>query len=119
MLSYRYNTLECARKNATDEGYIGAKYAWEAADTGIEETPKWGNGINPDRIWTGEEEIHISSMVVHGILNYFKYSGDKEFLMNRGLEVILSVARFWNSRLEWNAEKQRFDINKVIGPDEV
>lgn len=43
---------------------------------------------------------------------------NKKSLMNHGLEVILQVARFWNSRLEWNAEKKRFDINMVIGPDE-
>lgn len=53
LLSYRYHTLPGALQNARDNGLEGAQFAWEAADSGLETTPKWtADGVN--RIWTGE-----------------------------------------------------------------
>ena len=39
LLMYRYHTLDAARAKATREGFRGALYAWELADTGEETTP--------------------------------------------------------------------------------
>lgn len=120
LLLYRYNTLEGARRNAKAGGYKGARFPWESADDGMEVTPKWGKDFNgnPIRIWTGEEEYHINSDIVYGILEYCRASGDDEFLLNYGLEIILDVARFWQSRVEYNTKENRYEINRVIGPDE-
>jgi kojibiose phosphorylase len=35
-----------------------------------------------------------------------------------GAEIVLDTARFWGSRVEWNATRGRYEINDVIGPDE-
>ncbi len=35
-----------------------------------------------------------------------------------GAEIICQTARFWKSRVDYNPEKDRFEIKKVIGPDE-
>jgi kojibiose phosphorylase len=120
LLMYRYNTLDGARENAKLNGYKGAQFPWESADTGLEVTPKWGFDYdgNPIRIWTGDEEYHINSDITFAIWEYYRATEDKEFLKNYGMEIFLSTSKFWESRLEYNAEKDRYEINKVIGPDE-
>lgn len=49
LLLYRYKTLDGARKNAQKFGLKGAKFAWEAADTGDEQTPTWNPGCADPR----------------------------------------------------------------------
>lgn len=55
LLTYRYHTLEGARRKAAHYGYRGAMYAWESAATGDEVTPRWGIAQDPYaedvRIW--------------------------------------------------------------------
>ena len=117
LLMYRYNTLDGARENAKISGYNGARYPWESADTGLEETPKWTHD-GKQRIWTGEEEIHVTSDVVFGLLSYHAVTGDTGFFLNYSAEILFETARFWVSRLEHNQEKDRYELTSVIGPDE-
>lgn len=117
LLMYRYNTLKAAKENAEATGYKGARYAWESADYGHEETPKWSaDGIH--RIWTGEEEIHVTADVVYGIGTYFAATLDYDFLINYGAPIIFETARFWASRLEYNKAKGHYGLSSIIGPDE-
>ncbi len=120
LLMYRYNMLDAARKNATLNGYKGAQYPWESADTGEEETPKWGFDYkgNPVRIWTGDLEHHITADIAFAVWEYFRATEDIEFMLNYGAEVIFETARFWVSRCEYVKELDRYEINNVIGPDE-
>jgi kojibiose phosphorylase len=117
LLLYRYYTLEGALENAKQNGFKGAQYAWESADTGAETTPKWtADGVN--RIWTGEEEIHVTACVAFGILSYVTATGDRQFLRDFGAEVLYQTSRFWASRLELNETQDRYELTRVIGPDE-
>ena len=101
---------ECA-----DERFKGAQYAWESADTGAETTPKWtADGAN--RIWTGEEEIHVTACVAFGILSYVTATGDQQFMRDSAPRVLYQTSRFWVSRLEWNEAQDRFELTRVIGP---
>ncbi|SKA78172.1 kojibiose phosphorylase [Clostridium sp. USBA 49] len=120
LLMYRYNTLEGARKNAMLNGFKGAQFPWESADEGVEVTPKWGIDYlgNPVRIWTGDEEFHINSDITFAIWEYYRATNDEDFLKNYGLEIFLDTAKFWQSRVEYNKLKDRYEINNVIGPDE-
>ncbi|WP_427340305.1 glycoside hydrolase family 65 protein [Caloranaerobacter sp. DY30410] len=120
LLMYRYNTLDGARKNAKLNGYEGAQFPWESADDGLEVTPKWGVDYdgNPVRIWTGDEEFHINSDIAFGIWEYYRATKDKDFLINYGMEILLETAKFWISRVEYNVDMDRYEINRVIGPDE-
>ncbi|WP_120168324.1 glycoside hydrolase family 65 protein [Thermohalobacter berrensis] len=120
LLMYRYNTIDGARKNARENGYEGAQFPWEAADDGTEVTPKWGVDYdgNPVRIWTGDEEFHISSDIAFGVWEYYRTTKDKDFMMNYGIEIVLDTSKFWSSRVEYNEEFDRYEINMVIGPDE-
>ena len=36
----------------------------------------------------------------------------------RGCELLIEIARFWASRVEWQDDTQRYEIKNVIGPDE-
>lgn len=117
LLKYRYNTLKGAIENAQMNGFKGAQYAWESANTGAETTPKWTHdGVN--RIWTGEEEIHVTACVAFGILSYVSATGDQQFMREFGAEVLYQTCRFWASRLEWSASEDRYELTRVIGPDE-
>ncbi len=122
LLLYRYHLLEGARKKAKENGYKGAMYPWESADTGDEVTPKWGavdiKTGEPIRIWGGEIEQHVTCDVVYSIWQYFEVTKDYDFMFKYGLEIMLDTSRFWASRLEYNKSKDRYEINDVMGPDE-
>lgn len=120
LLLYRYNTLKGARKNAQRNGYKGAQFPWESADEGIEETPKWGIDYvgTPVRIWTGDEEYHISADIALSFWEYYRTVQDESFLVDYGAEVFFDTAKFWKSRLEYNSKTGLYEINRVIGPDE-
>ncbi|MDH6365319.1 putative glycosyl hydrolase [Enterococcus sp. PF1-24] len=123
LVTYRYLGLEGAHKKAQINGYEGAQFPWEAAwpDDG-ETTPVWGAADiitgKPTKIWSGFIEQHITSDVAFGIKQYLDVTGDQEFAKEKGYEVILDTAKFWASRLEWQEDKQRYEILEVVGPDE-
>ncbi|MBM7558249.1 glycoside hydrolase family 65 protein [Marinitoga litoralis] len=119
-LMYRYHTLDKARENARKNGYLGAQFPWESADTGDEETPKWGEDYygNKVRIWTGDKEYHITADIAFAIREYLRATDDWEFFLEYGAEIFFETARFWVSRAEYNKNKDRYEINDVIGPDE-
>jgi beta-phosphoglucomutase len=123
MLLYRYHTLPGARRKAAENGYSGAQYAWESATTGDEVTPTWvpdftGKGLV--RIWTGDIELHITADVAYAVVQYWRVTGDDDFMCDYGAEMILDTARFWGERaeLEEDANGRRYAIRDVIGPDE-
>lgn len=120
MLMYRYHLLGAARANAREGGYGGARYPWESADSGKEETPRWGRDYEGHRvrIWTGDLEYHISSDVAFAVWQYYRATGDEAFFLDYGAEMILETARFWSTRAEYNTEADRYEIRNVIGPDE-
>lgn len=120
MLMYRYKRLEGARKKAHEEGFEGAMFPWESADTGLETTPKWSDPLPPDnepiRIWTGDNEQHISTDIAYATLQYWQWTGDNDFLIDYGAEIILDTAVFWGSRVE--EMNDRYELHNQIGPDE-
>jgi len=122
MLMYRYHNLPGARAKAKEAGYEGAMYPWESTDTGEETTPRW---TNPDpvtgeriRIWTGDHEQHISTDITYALLKYWRWTGEDEWFAQYGAEIVLDTAKFWGSRAEYNADKDRYELRMQIGPDE-
>ncbi|OKH40579.1 beta-phosphoglucomutase [[Phormidium ambiguum] IAM M-71] len=122
LLTYRYYTLNGARRKAAHYGYKGAMYAWESADTGDEVTPRWALPNQPYgeeiRIWCRDREIHISADVAYAVWYYWKATNDDEWMRDYGAEIILDTAIFWMSRVEWNTKQERYEIREVIGADE-
>ncbi|MDK2853828.1 MAG: kojibiose phosphorylase [Thermococcaceae archaeon] len=121
MLMYRYRNLEAAKENAKLNGYKGAQFPWESADDGYEATPPLVPldmaGREVVRIYTGEEEHHITADIAYTVDLYYKFTNDEDFMAKYGLEIIFETARFWASRVEFD-EKKGYVIKKVIGPDE-
>ena len=105
LLIYRYLTLDGARRKAKDNGFEGAQFPWESAwyDDG-EVTPKDGDidivTGQPQKIWTGLIEQHITADIAFGIWQYYKCTKDQKFMDDFGYELIFDTAKFWNSRLE-------------------
>ena len=122
LLTYRYHTLDGARRKAAHSGYEGAMFAWESAATGDEMTPKWSilsaSYAEATRIWCRDREIHISADIAYAIWQYWQVTGDDIWLRDYGAEVILDTAIFWMSRVEWNTKQERFELCGVIGADE-
>lgn len=122
LLSYRWHNLAGAQAKAAANRFCGAQYPWESAATGDEVTPTWVPDPNDRtkliRIWTGDIEIHISADVAYAVWQYWQATDDMSFLLERGADVILETARFWNSRVEWNEASRQYEISDIIGPDE-
>lgn len=119
LLMYRYKRLSGARHKAKANGYEGAMYPWESTDTGEETTPQWSDP-QPDgtriRIWTGDNEQHISTDIAYAVMQYWQWTGDTEFMVQYGAEIVLDTAVFWGSRVE--LKNDRYELTMQIGPDE-
>ncbi|MFW5691828.1 MAG: glycoside hydrolase family 65 protein [Chloroflexota bacterium] len=122
LLMYRYHNLPGARAKALEAGYDGAMFPWESTDTGEETTPRW---TEPDsrtgeriRIWTGDNEQHISSDIAYAVIQYWQWSGNDDWFVNYGAELVLDTACFWGTRAEFNAAEDRYELRMQIGPDE-
>jgi trehalose/maltose hydrolase-like predicted phosphorylase len=119
LLMYRFHTLPGARAKAAHFGFKGALYAWESADTGEETTPERVVGADGKLvdILTGRMEHHISADVAYAVWQYWHFTGDDDFFLRAGAEILLDTARFWASRAVTEADGKRH-IRHVIGPDE-
>lgn len=123
LVTYRYLGLDGAHKKAASNGYEGAQYPWEAANPADGEvTPVWGAADivtgQATKIWSGFIEQHITSDVAFGVKQYIDVTGDDEFEVEKGYEILIDTAKFWTSRLEYNASSDQYEIRDVIGPDE-
>lgn len=109
LIEYRFNRLEAAKQNAFLYGFKGAKFPWESADSGFEETPVWA--------LTGPFEHHITACVALAAWNYYAVTQDKQWLKEKGWPILSETANFWASRVERN-EPKAFDIKNVVAADE-
>jgi kojibiose phosphorylase len=119
MLCYRYRTLPAARAIARARGWRGAAYAWESADTGEDVTPAYYVTAAGERkdVRTGDQEHHLNADVGFAVWQYWQATGDEEYLLAEGAEILFELARFWASRAERGADGH-WHVRMVIGPDE-
>jgi len=109
MIEYRYQRLEAAKRNAFANGFKGAMYPWESAETGVEETPVWA--------LSGPFEHHITADVAFAAWNYYAVTQDKQWLREKGYPILSATADFWASRVERNGVGH-YDIKNVVAADE-
>ena len=122
IIEYRYDTLPGARKKAQDLGYYGAFYAWTSGKTGEELFPDFfftdvltGRKIhNHFNSW----QIHISPDIMYAVWEYFKASGDWDFMLDYGAEIAFEIAQFLVSRVHFKMDKDRYEFIRLLGPDE-
>ncbi|WP_417884961.1 glycoside hydrolase family 65 protein [Zunongwangia sp.] len=120
LLLYRYRRLPEARKAAQKAGFNGAMFPWQSGSNGREENqilhlnPESGKW-NPDNTYL---QRHVNAAIAYNVWTYFETTGDIEFLSFYGAEMILDIAHFWSSKCSYSEEKKRFEIHKIVGPDE-
>ena len=109
MIEYRYQRLEAAKRNAFANGFKGAMYPWESAESGAEETPVWA--------LSGPFEHHITADVAAAAWNYYAVTQDKQWLREKGYPILSATAGFWASRVERNGPGH-YEIKNVVAADE-
>jgi trehalose/maltose hydrolase-like predicted phosphorylase len=120
LLMYRYRRMNAARAAASAAGYKGAMFPWQSGSDGQEETqtvhlnPKSGKW-DPD---LSHNQRHVSADIFYNVWRYYETTGDFEFLLDHGAEMMLDIARFWSSIAHFNPERDRYEIHGVMGPDE-
>lgn len=122
ILMYRYETLDGARDKAKRLGYRGAFYAWISGKSGEELCPDFffkdiitGRKIrNHFNIW----QIHVSSDIAYTIWRYYEVTGDLDFILDYGAEMMLDISLFLLTRSFYNVDKDRYEYIRLLGPDE-
>jgi maltose phosphorylase len=64
------------------------------------------------------EEIHRNGAIAFAIFNYHRFTGDYSYIPEKGLEVLIGIARFWQQRASFSTDKNKFVILGVTGPNE-
>ncbi len=113
--------LDAAEEHlACKAGFRGAMYPWQSGSSGREESqvlhlnPKSGEWQPDDT----HRQRHVNAAIAYNICRYFPATGDIEFLSFYGAELLLEIARFWASIATYNAQRDRYEIHHVVGPDE-
>ncbi|MFW6030890.1 MAG: glycoside hydrolase family 65 protein, partial [Halanaerobiales bacterium] len=110
LLLYRYQHLEKAIENAEKLGFENSAALYPMVTM---------NGEESHNEWEITfEEIHRNGAIAYAIYNYVNYTGDKRYLGEYGLEVLLSISRFWAQRVNYSSEKNKYVILGVTGPNE-
>ncbi len=122
LVCYRIHTLAGAKAKASEYGFEGAYYAWEAQDGGFEActlfniTDVFTN--RPMRTYFRDKQIHISGDVAWAIWKYVQTTGDTGLLKDGGWEVMLECARFFFSYAYKKTTGDHYVLLDVTGPDE-
>ena len=110
LLMYRYNQLDKAIENAKKLGFTGGAALYPMVTM---------NGEECHNEWEITfEEIHRNGAIAFAIYNYTRYTGDESYLKDYGIEVLIGIARFWAQRVSFSAEKQKYVLLGVTGPNE-
>ncbi|MES2263075.1 MAG: glycosyl hydrolase family 65 protein [Pseudomonadota bacterium] len=108
LLEYRYSGLPLARERARQMAHAkGALYPWRTI-AGVECSAYYP---------AGTAQYHINADIAYSIKLYVEASGDDEYLVDYGAEIVLETARIWTGIGAYDRQG-RFCINEVTGPDE-
>ncbi|UEL27046.1 HAD-IA family hydrolase [Pseudarthrobacter sp. L1SW] len=120
LIDYRWRRLPAARHAASIQGLAGAKFPWQSGSDGTEETPKWLYNDRSGR-WVKDHshmQLHAGLAVAFNAWQYYQATSDKAWLLRRGAELVIDVARFFSSRAEHSQDTGRYHLRGVVGPDE-
>ena len=109
VLRYRYGMLDAGRARAREMAEKGALFPWRTI-----------NGQEASAFFlAGTAQYHINAAVAYAIRQYINVTGDNEFLLTEGAEILFETARTWISLGFFNQAKGgNFCLNGVTGPDE-
>jgi alpha,alpha-trehalose phosphorylase len=106
-LRWRHGTLAAARDRARELRLAGAAYPWRTI-SGPECSGYWP---------AGTAALHVNADIADAVLRYAAATGDHDFLLEAGLEILVETARLW-CRVAHLADDGGWHISGVTGPDE-
>ncbi|MFD0991885.1 glycoside hydrolase family 65 protein [Tenacibaculum geojense] len=110
LLTYRYNQLDRAIENAEKLGFKNGAALYPMVTM---------NGEECHNEWEITfEEIHRNGAIAFAIYNYHRYTNDYSYIPEKGLEVLVGIARFWHQRVNFSEDKQQYVMLGVTGPNE-
>ena len=110
LLEYRYNHLGRAIENAKKIGFTNGAALYPMVTM---------NGEECHNEWEITfEEIHRNGAIAFAIYNYYRYTSDFDYIKEKGLEVLIAIARFWFQRANYSTNKGKYVILGVTGPNE-
>ena len=110
LLIYRYRQLGKAIENAEKLGFSGGAALYPMVTM---------NGEESHNEWEITfEEIHRNGAIAYAIYDYINHTGDRDYLSEHGLEVLIAIARFWRQRVNWSAHREKYVMLGVTGPNE-
>uniref|UniRef100_UPI004048FB09 glycoside hydrolase family 65 protein n=1 Tax=Flavobacterium sp. TaxID=239 RepID=UPI004048FB09 len=110
LLAYRYNQLDKAIENAAKLGFKNGAALYPMVTM---------NGEECHNEWEITfEEIHRNGAIAFAIFNYYRFTNDYSYIPEKGLEVLIGIARFWHQRATYSTNKNQFMILGVTGPNE-
>ncbi|MGV8815143.1 MAG: family 65 glycosyl hydrolase domain-containing protein, partial [Gelidibacter sp.] len=110
LLEYRYNHLEKAIENAEKLGFKNGAALYPMVTM---------NGEECHNEWEITfEEIHRNGAIAFAIFNFHRYTGDFSYIPEKGLEVLIAIARFWQQRATFSTHRNKYVILGVTGPNE-
>jgi maltose phosphorylase len=110
LLKYRHKQLDKAIENAQKLGFKNGAALYPMVTM---------NGEECHNEWEITfEEIHRNGAIAFAIYDYVRYTGDKAYLAEFGLEVLIAISRFWSQRVSWSEAKKQYVMLGVTGPNE-
>ncbi|RYH75790.1 glycoside hydrolase family 65 protein [Flavobacteriaceae bacterium 144Ye] len=110
LLEYRYNHLQKAIENAEKLGFTNGAALYPMVTM---------NGEECHNEWEITfEEIHRNGAIAFAIYNYHRFTNDYSYIPEKGLEVLIGIARFWHQRATFSTNKNKYVILGVTGPNE-
>jgi alpha,alpha-trehalose phosphorylase len=106
-LRWRHVTIDLARERASQLGLAGAAFPWRTI-RGQECSGYWP---------AGTAAFHLDGAIADAVCRYLAATGDEQFEVEVGLELLVETARLWRS-LGHHDPQGRFRIDGVTGPDE-
>ena len=113
-LRFRYNMLDAARRRAQDLAQSGALFPWRTI-----------NGEEASAYYAaGTAQYHIDADVAYALCKYVSASGDDDFMLREGVDILVETARMWADLGFWRDPRplaglgKSFHIHGVTGPDE-
>ncbi|MFK5632972.1 MULTISPECIES: glycoside hydrolase family 65 protein [unclassified Ornithinimicrobium] len=108
-LRFRHGMLEHARRRAAEMAQCGALFPWRTI-----------NGHEASAYFAaGTAQYHINADIAYALMKYLRATGDRQFLLSQGVDLLVETARLWVDLGFWqvNGDKS-FHIHGVTGPDE-
>lgn len=120
LLAYRHRRLGAARSAAARSGNNGAMFPWQSGIAGDDVTPR--RLFNPlNQQWVPDNsslQRHVGLAIAFSAWQYYECTGDTQFILHEGADLIVEIARFFASLAVYDAERDRYSIDHVMGPDE-